>query len=138
MGIRSDVIGNLLANPEQRPVDTKNGTVRVTELRVMADAYKRDGDKLVQDEERSEPVQITIWNERLGDEIVRHFRKGCRIVAIGDQHINRWTDKESQEARYQVQLTADVVALVPYRIDSIVFREKQRNEQPAPEAAAAS
>lgn len=132
MGIRSDVIGNLLTNPEQRPVDTKNGTVRVTELRVMADAYKREGDKLVQDDERSEPVQITIWNEKLGDEIARHFRKGCRIVAIGDQHIHRWTDKESQEPRYQVQLNADVVALVPYRIDSIAFREKQRTEQQTP------
>ncbi|MFN4267044.1 MAG: hypothetical protein ACK4F8_15000 [Aquabacterium sp.] len=89
----------------------------------MADVYRRDeNDQLVQDESKSEPVNITVWNERLGDSIFAHFSKGCRIIAIGEQEIQKW--ESEGKPNYQVHLTADIVGLVPTRIESIQFRAK--------------
>lgn len=136
MGMESRVIGNLLSNPEQRHVDTKDGRVKITEIRVMADAYKRDGEgNLVQDDKRTEPVQVTIWNEKLGEEVAKHFRKGCRVVVFGEQDVQTW--EQDGKDRYQVRVSAEVVALIPYRIESIVFREKRSDQSTQQDRAAA-
>lgn len=135
MGIEARVVGNLLTNPEQKMVKVKGEPKKVTTLRIMADVYRRDeNDQLVQDAGKSEPVNITVWNERLGDSIYAHFAKGCRIIAIGEQEIQKWdTDGVPN---YQVHLTADIVGLVPTRIESIQFRAKsqansEQQSQPA-------
>lgn len=131
MGIESTVIGNMLTNPERRIVKVRGEDVTVTEFRVMADVYKKDDNQnLVQDTQKSEPVQVSVWNERLGEEIARHFKAGCRVVAMGAQTIQTW-QKEGQN-EYQVHLNANIVALVPYRIERIEFRPKQsRDAEPA-------
>lgn len=133
MGIESTVIGNMLSKPERRIVKVKGEDRTVTEFRMMADAYKRDAnDQLVQDDQKSEPVQVSVWNERLGAEIDRLFKTGCRVIAIGTQTIQSW-EKEGQK-QYQVHLSAETVGLIPYRIDAIEFRAK-REAAPAPASA---
>lgn len=134
MGIESTVIGNMLTNPERRIVKVRGEDTTVTEFRVMADVYKRDdNDQLVQDEQKSEPVQVSVWNEKLGEEIARHFKAGCRLIIIGTQTIQTW-QKDGQN-HYQVQINAVAVGLVPYRIDRIEFRQKREASTPDQQAA---
>lgn len=133
MGIEARVVGNMLTNPEQKMVSVKGEQKKLTTFRVMADSYRRDeNDNLVQDEKKSEPVNITVWNERLGDSIFNHFVKGCRIIAIGEQEVQTW--EKDGISNYQVHVTADIVGLVPTRIESIKFRAKSQanSEQPQP------
>ncbi len=138
MGIETTTIGNLLTTPERKVVKTGKGEQPITELRLMADVYKRDAnDNLVQDREKSEPVNVTIWNERLGEEVFRHFKKGCRVLVLGEQDVQRWTDKDGQ-GQFQLHVTASMVALVPYRIASIEFaarRSDSAEPQGEPESA---
>lgn len=125
MGIETTTIGNLLKNPERKIVKTGKGDQSITELRLMADVYKRDADdNLVQDREKSEPVNVTIWHEKLGEEVFRHFKSGCRVLVLGEQDIQRWTDKDGQN-QYQVHVTASMVGLVPYRISCIEFAARR-------------
>ena len=125
MGTETTTTGNLLKNPERKIVKTAKGDQYITELRMMADVYKRDAnDNLVQDRDKSEPVKVTIWNEKLGEEVFRHFKSGCRIVVLGEQDIQRWQDKDGQN-QFQVHVNAALVALVPYRIALIEFAPRR-------------
>ena len=135
MGIESIVIGNMLNKAERRIVKVRGEDATVTEFRVMADVYKRDAnDQLVQDDQKSEPVQVAVWNARLGEEIARLFKPGCRLIIQGTQTIKTW-EKEGRD-QYQVQVNASNVGLIPYRIEHIEYRQK-REAAPAPAAAPA-
>ena len=126
MGMVTEVTGNLLQNPEQRTVRVKGEDRRITELRVFADYYRRDAetDELVQDDDKCVPVEVTIWNEKLGAAAMDHFRKGARVFVKGDQHIQRYVDKDEAD-RFSVHLDAEVVALIPYRVEAIQFKAKR-------------
>lgn len=126
MGIETTTIGNLLKNPERKVVKVPGKEDKhITELRMMADVYKRDGnDNLVQDRDKSEPVNVTIWHEKLGEDVFKHFKSGCRVLVLGEQDIQRWQDKDGQN-QYQVHVNASMVALVPYRIASIEFAARR-------------
>lgn len=125
MATETTTIGNLLKNPERKIVKTAKGDQYITELRLMADVYRRDAqDNLVQDREKSEPTNVTIWNEKLGEQVFRHFKSGCRVIVLGEQDIQRWQDKDGQN-QFQVHVNAAVVALIPYRIENIEFAARR-------------
>jgi single-strand DNA-binding protein len=127
MGIYADVTGNLLSHPEQRKVTVRGEDRTITEIRVMADYYKRDADgNLIQDDEKTVPVNITIWHERLGKEVMKHFRTGARVIASGDLTQEEFKSRETGETRHTLHLSAESVALVPYRIDKIEFTSRNR------------
>lgn len=133
MGMFTEVVGNLLQNPEQRVVRVKGEDRKITEVRVFADYYKNDakGD-LIQDDDKCVAVEVTIWNEKLGNAVMDHFRKGARVTVKGDQYIQQYVDKDDK-ARFSVRVDAEMVALVPYRIEEIRFKAKRQE----PEQAAA-
>ena len=98
MGMFTKVTGNLLQNPEQRMVRVKGEDRKITDLRVFADYYRRDGNgELVQDDDKCIAVEVTIWNEKLGDAVMEHFRKGARVVVDGEMHVNNYVDKEDTD-----------------------------------------
>lgn len=126
MGMFTKVTGNLLQNPEQRMVRVKGEDRKITDLRVFADYYRRDGNgELVQDDDKCIAVEVTIWNEKLGDAVMEHFRKGARVVVDGEMHVNNYVDKEDTD-RFSLRVDAETAALVPYRIEKIVFRAKRQ------------
>ena len=133
MGMSTEVVGNLLQNPEQRVVRVKGEDRKITEVRVFADYYKNDAKgELIQDDDKCVAVEVTIWNEKLGNAVMDHFRKGARVIVTGDQYIQQYVDKDDK-ARFSVRVDAEMVALVPYRIEEIRFKAKRQE----PEQAAA-
>lgn len=135
MSIEAVVTGNLLEDPSQRMVATKEGDVRITELRIMSDEYKREGQDLVQDDSKTSPVGLTIWNERLGDAVMKLMKKGMRVDASCDLHLHRWSPDEAQLAAgkkpvNELRGTAHRVALALNRIEKVTMRERNSDSAP--------
>lgn len=132
MGIWARVEGNLTNNPESKFVVSDGENRQIVELCVFQDVSKLVNDEWVQDDDKSGPVYVTVWKEKLGEGVLEHFKTGARVVVEGDMHMHRYTDKEGvQQASLRVG-SADSVALLPYRIAQIKFAPKrQREETPA-------
>jgi single-stranded DNA-binding protein len=126
MSIQSIVRGNLTKDPESREIKVDGETRRVVDMRIFSDEYRRVGDQLVQDDDRCAGVDVTIWVERLGDQVLAHLRKGSRVEASGPMHLHRYKDRETGEPRAGLQMNADRVTLVLSRIDSISFTPSRR------------
>ncbi|CAD5366564.1 Single-stranded DNA-binding protein [Rubrivivax sp. A210] len=130
MGIWAKVTGNLTKNPEGRTVVANGEPRALVELRVFADVNRKVGDRWEQDDERSTAVDVTIWSESLGAVVLQHFRKGARVVVEGEMHLNEYEDSDNVH-HAGLRLTAESVALVPYRIDSLVFTPSRREREAA-------
>lgn len=133
MGIKARVEGNLTKNPEGRVVIVAGEQRPIVEIRVFADVRRQTADGWVQDEEKSAGVDVTIWGEKLGEQVLEHFRKGARVVVEGDLHLNEYTDTEGKH-HAGLRMAAESVALLPWRIEKIVYgpkREREREAEPA-------
>ncbi len=128
MGIFAIVEGNLTKNPEGRQVIVSGEPRSIVELRVFADVNRKVGDRWEQDDERSKGVDVTIWSEALGKAVLQHFRKGARVKVEGDLHLNEYDDADGVH-HAGLRLTAESVALLPYRIESLVFAASRRDRE---------
>ncbi len=127
MGIKARVEGNLTKNPEGRKVVVGGETRSIVEIRVFADVRRQSEDGWVQDDDKSCGVDVTIWNERLGEQVLAHFRKGARVVVEGDMHLNEYTDTDGAH-HAGLRMTGESVALLPWRVESITFAPKRERE----------
>ena len=125
MPIKADLEGNLTKDPEGRTVKVDGEPRKIVEIRVFSDVNRLVGDRYEQDADKSGGVDVTIWREGLGDAVLAHFRKGARVWVTGDLHLHRYKDRESGEPRAALRMTADNVALLPYRIDRIAFAPRR-------------
>ncbi len=128
MGIWAIVEGNLTKNPEGRQVIANGEPRNIVELRVFADVNRKVGDRWEQDEERSKAVDVTIWTEGLGKAVLQHFRKGARVKVEGELHLNEYNDNDGLH-HAGLRLTAESVALLPYRIETLVFAQSRRERE---------
>ncbi|MBQ0946344.1 single-stranded DNA-binding protein [Ideonella sp. 4Y16] len=135
MSIESIVRGNLTKDPEAREVKVNGESRRVVDIRIFSDEYRREGEQLIQDDDRCVGVDVTIWSERLGEQVMGHLRKGSRVEAKGAMYLHRYKDRETGEPRAGLQMNADSVTLVLARIESIAFAPSRRTQE-AEEAAA--
>ena len=137
MAIHAEVSGNLLEQPTQRMVPTSGGQKRITEVRIMSDVWiEFDDGSLEQDKQKSSPVQITVWNERAGEMIMKHLVKGMRVVATGDLYLHSWKPSDQDRASaaaagkelkdfHGLRLTAERVTLALNRVESVTMRAKR-------------
>ncbi|MFM0307799.1 single-stranded DNA-binding protein [Paraburkholderia sp. RL17-383-BIF-A] len=138
MGIYAELVGNVLASPTMKQVNTAGGTRRIVELRVMSASYRRlDDGTLEQRDGRTFPVDVTIWNERLTERVLQHIRTGASVVVRGDFHVSPWINRDN-EADAGAHIDAESISLNLVRIDQVVYRPRQPREgaDPASEGAA--
>ncbi|MFP3562947.1 single-stranded DNA-binding protein [Paraburkholderia sp. SIMBA_030] len=128
MGIYAELVGNVLAVPTMKQVTTAGGARRIVELRVMSASYRRleDG-TLKQREERTFPVDVTIWNERLTERVLQHVRTGASVVVRGDFYVSPWVNRDN-EADAGAHIDAESISLNLVRIDQVVYRPRQMRE----------
>lgn len=130
MGIVAEVQGNLTKNPECRMVMVAGERKQLVEIRVFADVNRQVNDEWIQDDERSAGVDVTIWSESLGTAVLKHFKTGARVLVKGDLHLNEYTDAEGKH-HAGLRLTAESVALLPYRLEAVTFTPKRDRERAA-------
>lgn len=126
MSMFSIVEGNLLESPTQRFVLVKGEQKPVVSFRMMSDYWRRTGEELVQDEDKTSPVGCTIWSERLGEQVMKLFQKGMRVMVTGDVHLHTWQSSEGDGA--ELRCTVDDVAVKLNRVESIAMRAKRTDE----------
>lgn len=131
MGIYATVEGNLTKNPEGRIVQVEGEPRTIVELRVFSDVRRRVGDDWVQDEDKSKAVDVTVWSEALGEQLLKLLRKGSRVLVEGDLHLNEYSDAEGQH-HAGLRLAAERVSLMPWRIEQITYAPKRGEREPEP------
>ena len=126
MGIYVELVGNVLSSPTMKQVTTPNGAKRIVELRIMSASYRRleDG-SLEQKDDRTFPVDVTVWSERHSERVMQHIRTGASVVVKGDLYVNPWITREN-EAQAGVHIDAESIALNLVRIDQVIFHARQR------------
>jgi single-stranded DNA-binding protein len=136
----STIRGNVLVNPTTKAVKVGKEEKQIVELRIMSDVYKQNATgELEQDEAKTHPVQLTIWNETLGKSVASLIRKGMRVVVEGQtyQHLYRVSDAERSEGKqdfFEMRCDVSNLTLALNRVESINMR--QRSEEQAALAGA--
>jgi single-strand DNA-binding protein len=132
MGIYAELVGNVLASPTMKQVNTASGARRIVEMRVMSASYRRleDG-TLEQRDGRTFPVDVTIWSERLTERVLQHIRTGASVVVRGDFYVSPWINRDN-EADAGAHIDAESISLNLVRIDQVVYRTRQPREGDVP------
>lgn len=130
MSIWAIVEGNLAKTPEKKTVNVKGEQQTLVELLVFSDVGRRVNEEWVQDEDKSGLVEVTIWQEKLGEAVFKHLKKGARVKLEGDLHLQRYKDRNG-DADSILRMSADSVTLALYRIESIAFKASRRSQQAA-------
>ncbi|WP_233849432.1 single-stranded DNA-binding protein [Paraburkholderia sp. HD33-4] len=134
MSIYAELVGNVLSSPTMKQVTTPNGAKRIVELRIMSASYRRlDDGSLEQKDDRTFPVDVTIWNERHTERVMQHIRTGASVVVKGDLYVNPWITREN-EALAGVHIDAESIALNLVRVDQVIFQARQRRNGNAGDA----
>ena len=128
MGIYAELVGNVLASPTMKQVNTASGTRRIVELRVMSASYRRlENGTLEQRDGRTFPVDVTIWNERITERVLQHIRTGASVVVRGDFYVSPWINRDN-EADAGAHIDAESISLNLVRIEQVVYRPRQPRE----------
>ena len=85
-------IGNLGRDPEVRTL-ANGGRVVNLSLAVTEKWKGADGEQ----QERTEWVRVTIWNEKLGEIAGRYLTKGARCYLSGALQTRKWVDQSGVE-----------------------------------------
>lgn len=125
MGIYAELVGNVLSSPTMKQVNTPNGAKRIVELRVMSAMYRRleDG-TLEQKDDKTFPVDVTVWNEPHTERVMQHIKTGASVVVKGDLYVSPWITREN-EPQSGVHIDADSIALNLVRVEQVLFQVRQ-------------
>lgn len=125
MGIYAELVGNVLSSPTMKQVNTPSGAKRIVELRVMSAMYRKleDG-TLEQKDDKTFPVDVTVWNEPHTERVMQHIKTGASVVVKGDLYVNPWITREN-EPQSGIHIDADSIALNLVRVEQVVFQARQ-------------
>jgi len=134
MATESTATGNLLAKPELKTIKVKGEDRTICEMRIMSDVWLQDADgNPIQDADKSHPVQITVWNERLAKLCAHLLDKGMRVVVTGQSfpHIYRVSDADRSQGKndfFETRMDASNVCLALNRIQEVVMQPRRSPE----------
>lgn len=123
-------IGNLGTTPTLQAVDCDTETRKVANMRVYFDRPVGDDFK----DKGGFWLSVDIWGFR-AEEAHRVLKKGARVYFSGSLRQESWTDEKTGEIRHDMRLSADYFFIDSVCIDSIQFREKNRQRDDRTEQA---
>ena len=71
------------------------------------------------------------WWHRDAEHFASLFQKGMRVVVLGREERDDWTD-EQNNPRTTYRINARGVGILPYRIDSVTMSPKQATPEQSP------
>jgi single-strand DNA-binding protein len=104
------IIGNLGRDPEMRY--TANGKA-VTQFTVAVNNRVQEEGEW---KDKTTWFRVTAW-DRLAETTNQYLKKGKQVMIIGRVDVSAWADKQSGEARAQLELTAREVKFLGGRED---------------------
>ncbi len=135
MSIYAELVGNVLSSPTMKQVNTPGGKKRIVELRVMSAMYRKleDG-TLEQKDDKTFPVDVTVWNEPHTERVMQHIKTGASVVVKGDLYVNPWITREN-ELQSGIHIDADSIALNLVRVEQVVFQARQHRTEDSADTA---
>ncbi|WP_454688187.1 single-stranded DNA-binding protein [Achromobacter aloeverae] len=132
MAMRSEVTGNVLIAPVLKKIPGRGDEEQtICELRLMSAEYRDNGRGGVEQvEERTFPVQVTIFGESQARRVYEHIKVGASVIAVGRFYVRAWKDDQGN-AQPEGRLYAERVALNLQRVESVKFRDRAAGEPPA-------
>lgn len=129
MGMTAELVGNVLAAPTLKNITVKGEDRQIAELRIMSATYRRRQDgTLEQVDDKTYPVQVTVWHEDTANRVFDHIKVGASIVVNGDVYVSPWIDEDGA-AQAGVRMDAQSVSLNLQRVDKIIYRARQPRDQ---------
>ena len=99
---RAEFIGNLGKDPETRTTQAGKKVVNLT--LAVSERWK---DKATGEQrDRTEWVNVVIWNEGLANVAERYLRKGSKCYLAGKLQTRKWQDQTGQD-RYSTEVVLD-------------------------------
>lgn len=131
MGIAAELVGNVLAAPTLKNITVKGDDRQIAELRIMSASYRRlpDG-TLEQIDEKTFPVQVTIWHEDTAKRVFDHIKVGASVVVKGDLYVSPWLD-DDRAPQAGVRIEAQSISLNLQRIEKITYRARAPRDHDA-------
>ena len=96
--------GNLVADPEQRTVQTGQGTLEVTKMRLLVNKKKGQ-------EEIVTALDCSIWGNK-GNPAMAYLKKGDQVTIAGAGNINAFT-KKNGDAGASIEVNVQEFSLPP-------------------------
>ena len=120
--------GNLGARPKLKYVDVKSaeGARPVAEMRVHFEHLRPDGEGGLRDE-GGFWADVAIWGKK-AETAARVLPKGARVCVFGTLYKQRWTDKQTGQAREEDAILADDITLDLLRVEEIELRPPKERE----------
>jgi single-strand DNA-binding protein len=130
MGTYAKLVGNVLQTPIMKTVNVKGEDRRIVELRVMSSSYRRTDDGLEQIDEKTFPVGVTIWNEKLAERVLKLIKTGASVTIEGDLFVSPWLN-DNNEPQSGIHMDAESFSLNLHRVEEVVFRQRNRETSEA-------
>jgi len=124
MSNRFQGVGNLGTRPELKHVDQNGESLAILDLRIYFDRrVPSDGDESFQDR-GGFWITASLWGKR-AERAAGLLDKGMRVYASGTLVTDTWIDSESTEARTEMRLKLDYLALDLSRVKAIEMEGKK-------------
>jgi single-strand DNA-binding protein len=116
--------GNLGAKPELKHVDQNGETLAILDMRIYFDRrVPSEGDDSFEDR-GGFWITASLWGRR-AEIAAAILDKGMRVFAIGILLSDAWVDPDTSEARVEMRLRLDYVALDLARIETVQMTKRQ-------------
>lgn len=130
MGNRFQGVGNLGAKPELKHVDQNGESTAILDLRIYFDRrVSRDGGDTFEDR-GGFWITASLWGQR-AERAAEVLDKGMRVYASGTLMTDTWLDPSSTEARTEMKLHLDYLALDLSRVKSVQMESKKARAEGA-------
>ena len=118
MSNRFQGIGNLGARPEIKHVDQNGETLAVVDLRIYFDRRVPVEDDDAFEDRGGFWITASVWGKR-AERAAEVLDKGMRVYASGTLMSDTWNDADTGEARTEMRLRLDYLALDLARVKAI-------------------
>ena len=124
MSNRFQGVGNLGARPELKHVDQNGESLAILDMRIYFDRrVPTDGDESFQDR-GGFWITASLWGKR-AERAAGVLDKGMRVYASGTLLTDTWIDSESTDARTEMRLKLDYLALDFSRVKAVQMEGKK-------------
>ena len=124
MSNRFQGTGNLGAKPELKQVDQNGESLSILDLRIYFDRRVPGDDEDTFEDRGGFWISASLWGRR-AEAAAAVLDKGMRVFAIGTLLSDTWVDPDTSEARVEMRLRLDYLALDFSRVKAVQMAAKQ-------------
>jgi single-strand DNA-binding protein len=124
MSNRFQGVGNLGAKPEFKFVDQNGDSLSILDMRIYFDRRVPSEEEGEFEDRGGFWISASLWGKR-AEAAAKVLDKGMRVFVIGALLSDSWVDPDTAEARIEMRLRLDYLALDLSRVESIGMAPKR-------------